>query len=64
MDAGLAEEAGQVYRADLGLEATLPRPCQHPRNVWSRHGLDECFARRCETVARAQKGLSAAEHAA
>jgi tetratricopeptide (TPR) repeat protein len=53
MDAGLADEAEQVYRADLGLDATLPRPSQHPRNVWSLHGLDECLARRCETVERA-----------
>lgn len=50
MDAGRFDEAEAVYRADLGLDATLPRPCQHPRNVWSLHGLHECLARRGETV--------------
>lgn len=53
MDSGQYEEAEAVYRADLGLDATLPRPCQHPRNVWSLHGLDECLARRGEAAERA-----------
>ena len=52
MDAGQYAEAEAVYRADLGLDNTLPRPCQHPRNVWSLHGLDECLQRRGETVER------------
>ena len=52
MDAGQYAEAEAVYRADLGLDQTLPRPCQHPRNVWSLHGLDECLHRRGETVER------------
>jgi hypothetical protein len=52
MDQGLYPEAEAVYRADLGLDATLPRPSQHPRNVWSLHGLDECLAHRGETVER------------
>ncbi|MFN0115689.1 MAG: hypothetical protein ACKVPY_13525 [Paracoccaceae bacterium] len=52
MDAGRYDEAEAVYRADLGLDATLPRPCQHPRNVWSLHGLDECLRRRGESVER------------
>jgi tetratricopeptide (TPR) repeat protein len=39
------EEAAAVYRADLGLDATLRRPCQHPDNVWSLHGLHECLTR-------------------
>ncbi|WP_054007478.1 hypothetical protein [Cypionkella psychrotolerans] len=52
MDAGQYAEAEAVYRADLGLDQTLPRPCQHPRNVWSLHGLDECLRRRDETVER------------
>ncbi len=38
-------EAEAVYRADLGLDATLPRPCQHPGNVWSLHGYHECLTR-------------------
>jgi tetratricopeptide (TPR) repeat protein len=52
MDAGHYAEAEAVYRADLGLDQTLPRPCQHPRNVWSLHGLDECLHRRGETIER------------
>ncbi len=39
------EEAAAVYRADLGLDATLPRACQHPDNVWSLHGYYECLHR-------------------
>lgn len=52
MDAGQYAEAEAAYRADLGLDQILPRPCQHPRNVWSLHGLDECLRRRGETVER------------
>ena len=50
MEAGQFEEAEAVYRADLGLDSTLSRPCQHPRNVWSLHGLHECLVRRGERV--------------
>jgi tetratricopeptide (TPR) repeat protein len=39
------EEAAQVYAADLGLDPTLARPCQHPGNVWSLHGYHECLQR-------------------
>ena len=39
------EDAAAVYRADLGLDATLRRPCQHPENVWSLHGYHECLVR-------------------
>jgi tetratricopeptide (TPR) repeat protein len=39
------EEAAEVYAADLGLDPTLPRPCQHPGNVWSLHGYHECLQR-------------------
>ncbi|MGI9483202.1 MAG: hypothetical protein ACR2OR_12695 [Hyphomicrobiales bacterium] len=45
-----AEEAEAVYRADLGLNASLSRACQHPENVWSLHGLYECLTRRGEEV--------------
>ena len=38
-------EAEAVYRADLGLDATLARACQHPGNVWSLHGYHECLQR-------------------
>ena len=48
MEAGRFDEAEAVYRADLGLDDTLSRPCQHPRNVWSLHGLHECLVRRDE----------------
>jgi tetratricopeptide (TPR) repeat protein len=50
LDAGQWTEAEAVYRADLGLDPTLPRPLQNPRNVWALHGLHECLARRGETV--------------
>ncbi|MBM1220939.1 tetratricopeptide repeat protein [Ponticoccus sp. SC2-23] len=50
MEAGAYAEAEDVYRADLGLDAKLPRPSQHPRNVWALHGLHECLSRRGETV--------------
>jgi len=52
VEAGHYEEAESVYRADLGLDDTLARACQHPRNIWSLHGLDECLGRRGETVER------------
>ncbi len=39
------EEAARVYAADLGLDPTLSRPCQHPGNVWSLHGYHECLLR-------------------
>jgi tetratricopeptide (TPR) repeat protein len=49
---GRHAEAEPIYRADLGLDDTLARAVQHPRNVWSLHGLDECLAARDETVER------------
>ena len=39
------EDAEAVYRADLGLDGTLARACQHPENVWSLHGFHECLMR-------------------
>ncbi|MDF0602246.1 hypothetical protein P1J78_16015 [Psychromarinibacter sp. C21-152] len=50
LEAGQWEEAEAVYRADLGLDPTLPRPLQNPQNVWALHGLHECLKRRGETV--------------
>lgn len=50
LEQGQHAEAEAVYRADLGLDGTLRRACQHPDNVWSLHGLNECLARRGETV--------------
>ncbi|MGW1541223.1 hypothetical protein ACWCPM_13470 [Streptomyces sp. NPDC002309] len=45
LEQGRVAEAEAVYRADLGLDATLPRPQQHPGNVWSLHGFHECLTR-------------------
>ena len=50
MEQGHPEEAEAVYRADLGLDQTLSRACQHLGNLWSLHGLHECLTRRGETV--------------
>ncbi|WP_112322731.1 tetratricopeptide repeat protein [Oceanibium sediminis] len=46
LEQGEMAEAEAVYRADLGLDATLARACQHPDNLWSLHGLVECLERR------------------
>ncbi|WP_037676665.1 hypothetical protein [Streptomyces griseus] len=45
LEQGRVAEAEAVYRADLGLDDTLPRASQHPGNVWSLHGLHECLLR-------------------
>ncbi|MGV0746334.1 tetratricopeptide repeat protein [Mycolicibacterium sp. XJ870] len=45
LEQGHVEEAAQVYAADLGLDPTLSRSCQHPNNVWSLHGYHECLQR-------------------
>ncbi len=45
LEQGHVEEAAAVYRADLGLDDTLRRPCQHPDNVWSLHGYHDCLVR-------------------
>ncbi len=50
IEQGRYDEAEAVYRADLGLDATLSRACQHPGNVWSLHGLHECLVHRGETA--------------
>ncbi|HET6172763.1 MAG TPA: tetratricopeptide repeat protein [Gaiellales bacterium] len=44
LEQGKVEEAEAVYRADLGLDDTLSRPCRHPGNVWSLHGYHECLS--------------------
>lgn len=46
LESGRVAEAEAIYRADLGLDDTLARACQHPQNVWSLHGLHACLARR------------------
>ena len=45
LEQGRVEEAEAVYRADLGLDETVIRPCRHPENVWSLHGFHECLVR-------------------
>jgi tetratricopeptide (TPR) repeat protein len=45
LEQGKVEEAAEVYEADLGLDATVSRPCQHPNNLWSLHGYHECLQR-------------------
>jgi tetratricopeptide (TPR) repeat protein len=45
LEQGECETALDVYAADLGLDATLPRACQHPNNVWSLRGYHECLTR-------------------
>ncbi|CAN5834783.1 tetratricopeptide repeat protein [soil metagenome] len=45
LEQGRVEEAAAVYEADLGLDPTLSRPCQHPGNLWSLHGYHECLQR-------------------
>ena len=45
LEQGHVTEAAAVYAADLGLDPVLPRPCQHPGNVWSLHGYHECLQR-------------------
>lgn len=37
------EQAADIYKADLGLDETLPRAHQHPNNIWSLHGYHECL---------------------
>ncbi len=43
LEQGQIQKALEIYRADLGLDNTLPRPSQHPDNVWSLHGYVECL---------------------
>lgn len=45
LEQGKISEAEAVYRADLGIDGVLGRPCQNPDNVWSLHGLHECLQR-------------------
>lgn len=45
LEQGHVEEAMTVYRADLGLDDSLPRVHQHPNNVWALHGYHECLVR-------------------
>jgi hypothetical protein len=46
---GHYKEAEDVYRTDLGLNDSLQRCAQHPRNVWALHGFVECLRIRGDT---------------
>jgi tetratricopeptide (TPR) repeat protein len=65
LEQGRVEEAEAVYRADLGLDDTLPRANQHPGNVWSLHGYHECLVRLGKTeqarIIRQQLDLAQAQ---
>ncbi|KUI69976.1 hypothetical protein VM1G_05337 [Cytospora mali] len=45
LEQGRTADALVVYRADLGLDDTLPRAFQHRNNVWSLHGYHECLVK-------------------
>lgn len=45
LEQGRVSEAEAVYRADLGLDPTVPRSQHHPNNVWALHGYHECLLR-------------------
>ena len=45
LEQGRIEDASAVYLADLGLDDTLGRPCQHLDNIWSLSGYCECLDR-------------------
>ncbi|ATY59400.1 TPR domain [Cordyceps militaris] len=45
LEQGHLDEALAVYKADLGLDDSLPRAHQHPHNVWALHGYHECLVR-------------------
>ena len=53
LDAGLAEEAEDVFRTDLGLKPGLIRACHHPDNIWALQGLDDCLKLRGADTERA-----------
>ncbi len=43
LERGMVEEAEAVYKADLGLIGEVSRAAQHPNNIWSLHGYNECL---------------------
>ena len=45
LERGHVSRAASVYRADLGLDSTLPRAHRHPDNVSSLRGYHECLTR-------------------
>jgi len=51
LEQGHVEDSMAVYEADLGLNDSLPRACQHPDNIWSLKGYHECL----QKLGRAQE---------
>lgn len=45
LEQGHVEQAAAVYRADLGMDNTLPRALRHPNNVWALQGYHECLTK-------------------
>lgn len=45
LEQGNFAEALEIYKADLGLNDTLPRAQRHLNNVWSLHGYHECLVK-------------------
>lgn len=45
LEQGRIDQAEKVFKADLGIDSTLPRALQHPNNVWSLHGYHECLVK-------------------
>lgn len=43
LEQGYVAESAEIYRQDLGLDASLPRAVHHPDNVWSLQGYHECL---------------------
>ncbi|KAM3418998.1 hypothetical protein BST61_g4954 [Cercospora zeina] len=63
LERGHVQEAAKEYKADLGLDDTLPRALRHPNNVWALHGHHECLTRlgkmeEAEKVGKQLDGLS------
>ena len=56
LEQGHVEEAEAVYRADLGLDDTLPRPSQHPDNVWACTATTSAWS---ASAGRPRRGSSA-----
>jgi tetratricopeptide (TPR) repeat protein len=66
LEQGQVEDALAVYKADLGMDETLPRTHRHPNNVWALHGYHECLVRLGRTAdaqAIAPKLTAALEYA-
>lgn len=61
LEQGRLEEAEQAYREDLGLLADVPRPYQHPDNVWALHGLVEALSRQGRAEPELERRLKLAE---